>query len=108
MGLGNSAHQRLGSSPRMQQQSPGAAYSNNGANRGNPVGPGPVRLGAKRPRVALWQLALGGSALVLLGLNVGATFSSRLFEVQQKPGSEAPPSGEMTQGHHDQDRHGQE
>lgn len=32
--------------------------------------------GAKRQRVAFWQLALAASALVLLGLNVGAVFNS--------------------------------
>lgn len=37
--------------------------------------PGP---GSKRPRVAFWQLALAASALVLLGLNVGAVFSSNI------------------------------
>jgi len=32
--------------------------------------------GGKRQRVALWQLALAASALILLGLNVGAVFNS--------------------------------
>lgn len=32
--------------------------------------------GAKRQRVALWQLALAAAALILLGLNVGAVFNS--------------------------------
>ena len=32
--------------------------------------------GAKRQRVAFWQLALAASALILLGLNVGAVFNS--------------------------------
>lgn len=32
--------------------------------------------GSKRQRVAFWQLALAASALILLGLNVGAVFNS--------------------------------
>lgn len=34
--------------------------------------------GTKRQRVALWQLALAASALILLGLNVGAVFNSNI------------------------------
>eukprot|EP00752_Nemacystus_decipiens_P007045 g6318.t1 len=42
-----------------------------GASGGNRGGPG-----VRRQRVAFWQLALAASALILLGLNVGAVFNS--------------------------------
>ncbi|CAM9288319.1 unnamed protein product, partial [Ectocarpus fasciculatus] len=40
--------------------------------------------GSKRQRVAFWQLALAASALILLGLNVGAVLNSNFPSTSDK------------------------
>ncbi|CAB1115055.1 unnamed protein product [Ectocarpus sp. CCAP 1310/34] len=50
--------------------------------------------GSKRQRVALWQLALAASVLILLGLNVGAVLSSNFPSASGKA-AERPSFGEV-------------